>query len=86
MELEATVRGASEVAVARVRFTWSWGKEHAMEYIRVNMPDGEELVLMDETEANNLFDADPRRTSLRMRRDAVAAQFPSTSLPTTTGH
>ena len=55
-----------------------------MEYIRVNLPDGEELVLLDETEANNLFDADPRRTSLRMRRDAVAAQYPS--LPTTTGH
>ena len=57
-----------------------------MEYIRVNLPDGEELVLLDETEAATLFDADPRRTSLRMRRDAVAAQSPAVSLPTTTGH
>jgi hypothetical protein len=58
-----------------------------MEYIRVNLPDGEELVLLDETEAATFFDADPRRTSLSMRRDAVAAQSPSVSLPrTTAGH
>ena len=58
-----------------------------MEYIRENLPDGEELVLLDETEANNLFEADPHRTSLRMRRDAVAAQYPSTSLSSVpTGH
>ena len=55
-----------------------------MEYIRETLPDGEELVLLDETEAAAAINGgpDPRRTSLRLRRDALAPQPPSTP----TGH
>lgn len=56
-----------------------------MEYIRETLPDGEELVLLDDTEAAATYDGpDPRRTSLRLRRDALAQQPPSP--PTPTGH
>ena len=56
-----------------------------MEYIRGTLPDGEELVLIDETEAAALDGGpDPRRTSLQLRRDALAAPSPATSTPT--GH
>jgi len=73
-----------------VRFTRTLGKEHVVEYIRQTLPDGEELVLLDETEADAYLygGLDPRRTSLRLRRDAVnerpAAPSPSPSAPT--GH
>jgi hypothetical protein len=55
-----------------------------VEYIRETLPDGEELVLLDASETESLFDGpDPRRTSLRLRRDAGAQQS-SNSEPT--GH
>ena len=73
--------------MARVRFTRTWGKEHAVEYIRETLPDGEELVLLDDTEAVAAYDGpDPRRTSLRLRREALAAQPASPSTTTPTGH
>jgi hypothetical protein len=56
-----------------------------VEYIRQTLPNGEELVLLDETEAAALYGGpDPRRTSLRLRREALAAPAPSPSNPT--GH
>lgn len=68
--------------MARVRFTRTWGKEPAVEYIRETLPNGEELVLLDETEAAALYDGpDPRRTSLRLRREALAAPPESPSTP-----
>ena len=62
--------------MARVRFTRTLGKEPALEYIRQTLPDGEELVLLDETEAAAYLygGLDPRRTSLVLRRDAVDAR------------
>ena len=70
--------------MARVSFTRTWGKELGVEYIRETLADGEELVLLDASETENLYDGtDPRRTSLRLRGDAVAQQS-STSRPT--GH
>jgi hypothetical protein len=70
--------------MARVSFTRTWGKELGVEYIRETLSDGEELVLLDANETDNLYDGpDPRRTSLRLRRDAVAQQS-STFKPT--GH
>jgi hypothetical protein len=49
-----------------------------VEYIRETLPDGEELVLLDETEAAAFsYGPDPRRTSLRLRRDALTAQPPA---------
>ena len=57
-----------------------------MEYIRETLSYGEELVLLDETEAAVLYDGpDPRRTSLRLRREALAAPPPSSSA-TPAGH
>jgi hypothetical protein len=70
--------------MAHVSFTRTWGKELGVEYTRETLPDGEELVLLDANEAESLYDGpDPRRTSLRLRRDAVAQQS-STSQPS--GH
>ena len=67
--------------MARVSFTRTWGKELAVEYIRETLADGEELVLLDADEAESLSDGpDPRGTSLRLRRDAMA-QESSTSRP-----
>lgn len=67
--------------MARVSFTRTWGKELGVEYIRETLADGEELVLLDANEAEGLYDGpDPRRTSLRLRRDASAQQT-STSKP-----
>ena len=70
--------------MAHVSFTRTWGKEPGVEYIRETLADGEELVLLDANETESPYDGpDPRRTSLRLRRDA-AAQQSSTSRPT--GH
>jgi hypothetical protein len=70
--------------MAHVRFTRTWGKEAAVEYIRETLADGEELVLIDANETETQYEGpDPRRTSLRLRRDAVAQQS-STTKPT--GH
>lgn len=70
--------------MVHVSFTRTWGKELGVEYIRETLADGEELVLLDANETENLYEgADPRRTSLRLRGDAVAQQS-STSKPT--GH
>ena len=61
--------------MAHVRFTRTWGKELDVEYIRETLADGEELVLLDANETESLHDGpDPRRTSLRLRRDAAAQQ------------
>jgi hypothetical protein len=58
-----------------------------VEYIRETLPDGEELVLLDETEAAAFAHGpDPRRTSLRLRRDALATQPLSHPPSTPTGH
>jgi hypothetical protein len=68
-----------------VGFTRTWGKELGVEYIRETLQDGEELVLLDETEADATYEGpDPRRTSLRLRREALAPQQPSRTTPT--GH
>ena len=57
-----------------------------MEYIRETLAYGEELVLLDETEAAALYDGpDPRATALRLRREALAAPPPSTPA-TPAGH
>jgi hypothetical protein len=69
--------------VARVGFTRTWGKELGVEYIRETLPDGEELVLLDENEMETPG-PDPRRMALRLRRDALTQQNPSSSKPT--GH
>ena len=75
------MRARKEPHVAHVSFTRTWGKELGVEYIRETLADGEELVLLDANETDNLYDGtDPRRTSLRLRRDAVAQQS-STSKP-----
>jgi hypothetical protein len=57
-----------------------------VEYIRETLANGEELVLLDENETDALYyeRPDPRRTSLRLRRDALAPQPPSPPPPT--GH
>jgi hypothetical protein len=71
--------------MARVGFTRTWGKEFGVEYIREILPDGEELVVLDENEAETVYeDADPRRGALQRRRHALAQQDPSSSKPT--GH
>ena len=58
-----------------------------MEYIRKTLPNGEELVLLDENEAAAFYNGlDPRRTSLRLRRDALAVPTPLPSPSTHTGH
>lgn len=72
--------------MARVSFTRTWGKELGVEYIRETLADGEELVLLDpnETDTDSPYDGpDPRRTSLRLRRDAAAQQSSNSSR---TGH
>jgi hypothetical protein len=52
-----------------------------VEYIRETLADGEELILVDVNETESLYGGpDPRRTSLRLRRDAMAQQS-STSTP-----
>jgi hypothetical protein len=71
--------------MARVGFTRTWGKELGVEYIRETLPDGEELVLLDGADAHMMVEgADPRRTGLQLRREALASQAPSS--PTPTGH
>jgi hypothetical protein len=56
-----------------------------VEYIRETLADGEELVLLDADETEILYDGpDPRRTSLRLRRDAGAQQ--SSPIPRPSGH
>jgi hypothetical protein len=60
-----------------------------VEYIRKTLPNGEELVLLDENEAAAFgYGPDPRRTSLRLRRDALAARpsLPTKPPSTSTGH
>jgi hypothetical protein len=72
--------------MARVSFTRTRGKEVGVEYIRETLADGEELVLLDANEAESLYDSpDPRRTALKLRRDAVAQQS-STSTSRPAGH
>jgi hypothetical protein len=73
--------------MARVSFTRTLGKELGVEYIRETLADGEELVLLDESEAETLYEGpDPRRVALRLRRDALAPQQPSSSNSKPTGH
>jgi len=56
-----------------------------VEYIRETLPDGEELVVLSENDAETVYeDADPRRVALQRRRNALAQQDPSSSKPT--GH
>jgi hypothetical protein len=71
--------------MARVSFTRTWGKETGVEYIRGTLPDGEELVLLDDADADLMVDGlDPRGTTLQLRREALASQSPSSSK--STGH
>jgi hypothetical protein len=71
--------------MARVGFTRTWGKELGVEYIRETLSDGEELVLLDENEAEAFYEGpDPRRVALRLRREALAQPHPSSTKPT--GH
>ena len=54
-----------------------------MEHIQGTLPDGEELVLVDEADADAIYERqDPRGTSLRLRRDALGPQRPAASIPT----
>jgi hypothetical protein len=54
-----------------------------VEYIRETLADGEELVLIDENGTEALYEGlDPRRMALRLRRNALAQQDPSSSEPT----
>jgi hypothetical protein len=56
-----------------------------VEYIRETLSDGEELVLLDENEAEAFYEGpDPRRVALRLRREALAQPHPSSTKPT--GH
>ena len=72
--------------MARVSFTRTWGKELGVEYIRETLADGEELVLLDGTDAELMNEGpDPRRTSLRLRREALASPTSSSSSKPT-GH
>jgi hypothetical protein len=72
--------------MAHVSLTRTWGKELGVEYTRETLPDGEELVLLDANEADSLYDGpDPRRTSLRLRRDAAAQQHTDKVRLTTDG-
>jgi len=71
--------------MAHVRFTRTSGKELGVEYIRGTLPDGEELVLLDENETETLYEGlDPRGMALRLRRNALAQEDPSSSK--LTGH
>lgn len=71
--------------MARVGFTRTLGKEPDVEYIRGTLPDGEELVLLDGPDADLMVEGpDPRRTTLQLRREALASQPISSSNPT--GH
>lgn len=81
----ATATDRTGPHMARVGFTRTWGKELGVEYIRETLPDGEELVLLDENETETLYEGlDPRHMALRLRRDALAQQEPSSSK--LTGH
>ena len=61
--------------MVHVRFTRTSGKELDVEYIRGTLPDGEELVLLDENETESLYEGlDPRHMALWMRRNALAQQ------------
>jgi len=74
--------------MARVRLTRTWGKELGVEYIRETLADGEELVLLDNTDAADKIHEgpDPRSTSLQLRREALAGQSAPPSTTTPTGH
>jgi hypothetical protein len=71
--------------MARVSFTRTLGKELGVEYIRETLADGEELVLLDAADAEILTELpDPRRTSLQLRREALAS--PAASPSKSNGH
>ena len=73
----ATAADRSGPHMARVGFTRTWGKELGVEYIRETLPDGEELVVLDENEPETFYEGpDPRRMALRLRRSALAPQEP----------